>query len=256
MERRFAFDQVATLYGTARPEYPDALVDDVVSFADLRANDRILEVGCGTGQATKGFAKRGFPILAIDPGPEMLRVARESLVDFSNVQFLETTFEAWPAGRAVFRLIVAAQSWHWVPREVGFVKAAEVLSSNGSLAVFAHVPVGLPTTLLAKFNGIYMRQPGTSPEDYYLPSGHLKGWFEESELFGPVEHKSYLWKKQHTTSSYTDYLRTRSDCRMMESAKREQVLSGFVKAIDAHGGAFDMDYETHLYIARRANRIR
>jgi ubiquinone/menaquinone biosynthesis C-methylase UbiE len=253
MERRFAFDQVATLYGTARPDYPGALVDDVVSFADLRASDRILEVGCGTGQATRGFAKRGFPILAIDPGPEMLRVARERLADFGNVDFLETTFEAWPAGRAVFRLIIAAQSWHWVPREVGFVKAAEVLSSNGSLAVFAHVPVGLPAALLARFNEIYMRQPGTSPAAYYLPSGRFKGWFEESELFGPVEHKCYPWKKQYMTSSYTDYLRTRSDYQLMESVKREQVLAEFAKAIDAHGGAFDMDYETHLYIARRAN---
>ena len=96
MEQRFTFDQVADVYGKARPAYPDALVDDVVSYADLKVNDRIFEVGCGTGQATKSFAKRGFPILATDPGSEMLRGARESLAGFSNVEFLKTTFEAWP----------------------------------------------------------------------------------------------------------------------------------------------------------------
>src|SRR6185437_598729 len=79
MEQRFAFDQVASVYRAVRPDYPDALVDDVVSYAALKPNDRILEVGCGTGQATKGFAKRGFPILATDPGAEMLRGAREGL---------------------------------------------------------------------------------------------------------------------------------------------------------------------------------
>ena len=63
MEQRFTFDQVASVYREARPGYPDALVDDVVSHADLKPNDRILEVGCGTGQATMSFAKRGFPIL-------------------------------------------------------------------------------------------------------------------------------------------------------------------------------------------------
>jgi ubiquinone/menaquinone biosynthesis C-methylase UbiE len=63
MEQRFTFDQVASVYREARPGYPDALVDDVVSYADLKPNDRILEVGCGTGQATMSFAKRGFPIL-------------------------------------------------------------------------------------------------------------------------------------------------------------------------------------------------
>jgi ubiquinone/menaquinone biosynthesis C-methylase UbiE len=116
VEQRFKFDQVASVYSKARPAYPDALVDDVVSYADLKPNDRIFEVGCGTGQATKSFAKRGFSILATDPGSEMIRGARESLAGFSNVEFLKTTFEAWPLDRAAFRLIIAAQSWHWVSR--------------------------------------------------------------------------------------------------------------------------------------------
>ena len=160
MEQRFAFDPIADIYKAARPDYPEALIEDVVSYADLKQSDKILEVGCGTGQATKSFAKRNFSILAIDPGPEMLRGARESLAGFSNVEFLETTFEAWPATQGEFRLIVAAQSWHWVSAEVRFVKAAEVLSPEGSLAIFGHVPVGLPAPLLAQFKEIYLRHTG------------------------------------------------------------------------------------------------
>ncbi len=125
MEQRFQFDEIATLYEAARPGYPDALIEDVVSHADLKLNDRILEVGCGTGQATKSFARQGFPILAIEPGPELIRGARRSLAGFSNVSFLETTFEAYPARAEAFRLIVAAQSWHWVSPETRFQKAAE-----------------------------------------------------------------------------------------------------------------------------------
>jgi hypothetical protein len=34
MEQRFTFDQVANVYRAARPDYPDALIDDVVSYAD------------------------------------------------------------------------------------------------------------------------------------------------------------------------------------------------------------------------------
>jgi SAM-dependent methyltransferase len=164
VEQRFTFDQVASVYSKARPVYPDALIDDVVSYADLKPNDRIFEVGCGTGQATKRFAKRGFPILATDPGPKMLRGARESLAHFSNVEFLETTFEAWPTDRAAFRLIIAAQSWHWVSPQVRFSKAAEALSRDGSLAVFGHVPVGLPPPLLDQFEEIYApyRQMGSA----------------------------------------------------------------------------------------------
>ena len=182
MEERFAFDQIANVYKVARPDYPEALIEDVVSYADLKQGDHILEVGCGTGQATKAFAKRGFPIVAMDPGPEMLRCAREDLAGFSNVELLETTFEAWPTNHGTFRLIVAAQSWHWVSPEMRFTKAVEALSPNGSLAVFGNVPVGLPTELLAQFEDIYLRLTGNwgpPPEVGYLPIGPFKGWFDE-----------------------------------------------------------------------------
>jgi ubiquinone/menaquinone biosynthesis C-methylase UbiE len=56
VEQRETFDAIADLYGRARPGYPDALVDDVVAFAGLKTGDVILEIGCGAGQATAGFA--------------------------------------------------------------------------------------------------------------------------------------------------------------------------------------------------------
>jgi SAM-dependent methyltransferase len=257
MEQRFTFDQIASVYRLARPDYPEALIDDVISYAGVQPNDKVLEVGCGTGQATKSFARRGLPILATDPGSDMLRGARESLAGFSNVEFLETTFEAWRPERETFRLIIAAQSWRWVSAEVRFAKAAEVLAPDGSLAVFGQVPVGLPVPLLAELKDIYLRQTGRwgpPPEAWYLPNGPFKGWFDESGLFGPVEHKSYPWTWPHTTSSHTDFLSTRSDHRMLAAAKREEVLGEVAKAVDNYGGRFDMDYETHLYIARRVTR--
>jgi ubiquinone/menaquinone biosynthesis C-methylase UbiE len=104
-------------YRASRPDYPDALIDDVISCAGLKPNDPVLEVGCGTGQATKSFAMRGLQIVAIDPGPEMVRAARESLAKFDNVELVESTFEAWPPNRAPFQLVVAAQSCTGFPRK-------------------------------------------------------------------------------------------------------------------------------------------
>jgi SAM-dependent methyltransferase len=257
MEQRFTFDQVASLYRSARPDYPEALVDDVASHAGLQPSDAVLEVGCGTGQATKSFATRGYQIFAIDPGPEMVSAARENLASFSNVVLTEATFEAWQPKRTDFQLIFAAQSWHWVSPDVRFTKAAEVLSPGGSLAVFGHVPVGLPAPLLQRFKQTYQRQTGTwgpPPEAWYLPGGPFTRWFDESGLFEPVKHMSYPWKWQHTTSSYTNFLRTRSDHRMLAPTKREELLEELAKVINDYGGQFDVDYETHLYMARKADR--
>jgi SAM-dependent methyltransferase len=103
MEQRFIFDQVAGTYAAARPDYPETLADDVLSFAELQPGDRILEIGCGSGQATKSFARRGFAILAIDPGAALIRAAREHLAEFAKVELLETTFESWPEREAAFQ---------------------------------------------------------------------------------------------------------------------------------------------------------
>ncbi|MGY3448194.1 hypothetical protein [Bradyrhizobium sp. USDA 4353] len=92
---------------------------------------------------------------------------------------------------------------------------------------------------------------GLPPEAWYLPNGQFKDCFDQSQLFGPVEHKSYPWKWQHTTSSYTDLLSTRSDVRLLGAETRQGLLDDITKAIDDEGGGLDVDYETHLYIAHR-----
>jgi hypothetical protein len=144
------------------------------------------------------------------------------------------SFETWPIDRGSFRLIIAAQSWHWVAPEARFSKAAEALSDDGSLAVFGQVPVGLPTPLLDRFREIYLRQIktwGPPPEAWYLPNGPFETWFAESGLFDQVEHRSYPWKWSHTTSSYVDFLRSRSDHRIIEPAKLDELLHEGLKRL-------------------------
>ena len=194
MEQRFTFDQVAGTYAAARSDYPEALADDVLSYAELQPGDRMLEIGCGSGQATKSFARRGFAILAIDPGAALIRAAREHLAAIAKVELLETTFAAWPAREAAFRLVIAAQAWHWISPELRFAKAAQVVSPGGSLAVFGNVPVGLPAALLEDFRQIYLRRTGAwglPPEAWYLPGGPIKADFERAGLFAPMTHKTY-----------------------------------------------------------------
>ena len=256
MEYRFTFDKAADLYGTARPTYPDAVFDDIADAADLGHDDAVLELGCGTGQATRGFLRQGLHVLALDPGAELLRVARQSLASFQSVQFVQSTFEDWPPQSTRFKLVASAQAFHWIAPEVRFAKAASVLRPGGVLAVFGNVPVGLAPSLLADFRRIYAAHgfsaDGPPPESWYLPAGPVAQLFAESGLFEAVTHKSYAWTRPFTSQSYADFLRTRSDHHMMEPDTREKVIADIAAAIVAHGDRFEMNYETHLYMARLA----
>ena len=82
---RKIFDEAAPLYDEARPGYPDELFDDVVSLSGIPFEGRILEIGCGTGQATVPFARRGYHVLCIELGENMAALARRNLRMYPQV---------------------------------------------------------------------------------------------------------------------------------------------------------------------------
>jgi ubiquinone/menaquinone biosynthesis C-methylase UbiE len=253
VEQRFLFDQIAGLYDQARSGYPLALFADVTAAAGLSPGDSMLEVGCGTGKATEGFAAKGLDILALDPGGEMIAAARRRLAGYAQARFVETTFEAWPVQPGAFKLVVAAQSWHWVAPDIRFVKAAQALAPGGALAVFGNVQMDAPSALREALHEIYLRRApelgGRPPEHSYLPDGLFQAYFEQSGLFGPVRHIAYAWARRFSAQSYVEYLASVSRYQMLEASRREALLASIGEAVDAYGGAFDLPHETHLYMA-------
>src|SRR6187549_3838365 len=79
---RVTFDEDAERYDRARPGYPTAVFDDLLALAGLGPGARVLEIGCGTGQATVPLAERGCEVVAVELGAQMAAVARSNLARF------------------------------------------------------------------------------------------------------------------------------------------------------------------------------
>ncbi len=256
MDQRFTFDRVADLYDAVRPGYPAALFADVAAIAGLGPEDRILEIGCGSGQATQGLAGLAGPILALDPGAELVRLARQRLPDPTRIAFEVTTFEAATFAPRAFRLAASGQAWHWVDPGLAFPKAAEALAPDGWIAIFGHVPMAPPSPLLEDFQAVYDREaPGTwgpTPESWYLPTGPVVALIDGSGLFGPVVRRGYAFTRTHTAQSFGELFGTISHYNAMAPGPRAALLAGLQDVITAHGGRYAMAYETHLYMARVA----
>ena len=143
-ERGGVFDEVPELYDRVRPAYPPELIADLAETARLDDGSTVLEVGCGTGQATRSLAAFGSTITAVEPGVGMAAVARDRLAAFPNVDVETSPFETWDDRGRRFDSVVAASSWHWVDPAVGWRRAHDVLRPQGCLALLGHVVVRWP----------------------------------------------------------------------------------------------------------------
>jgi ubiquinone/menaquinone biosynthesis C-methylase UbiE len=129
------FDEVAVEYDRHRPTYPDELVDQACRVAGLSGGDQVLEVGCGSGQLTRGLLARGLRVTALEPGKNLIALARQNLEGAGAVEFVNAQFEdaSFPGGH--FQAVFSASAFHWVDPKVSWQKAADVLVPGGMLSL-------------------------------------------------------------------------------------------------------------------------
>src|SRR5215469_10315688 len=129
------FDEIAAEYDRHRPAYPDKLIDQACRIAGLGTGDAVLEVGCGSGQLTRSLAGRGLRVTAVEPGANLLSLARQNLAGTGEVEFVNDRFEDARLPHERFRAVFSASAFHWVAPEASWQKAADVLVPGGTLAL-------------------------------------------------------------------------------------------------------------------------
>ena len=132
------FDEVAAEYDRNRPTYPDELVDQACQVAGIGDGDRVLEIGCGTGQLTRSLVARGLHVTALEPGRNLVALARQNLEDAGAVEFVNARFEDAGLPREHFRAVFSASALHWVDPTVSWRKIADVLIPGGTLALISY----------------------------------------------------------------------------------------------------------------------
>ncbi len=237
---RTTFNQDAELYERARPRYPEQLFDDLVALCGLQSGADLLEIGCGTGQATVPMAKRGFRIVCVELGENLAAVARRNLAAFPEVRVVTAPFETWEAGAERFDLVYAFQSWHWLDPNLRYRKAADVLNPSGRLAITdgGHAFPEDADRFFFEIQDVY-RELGMQPADEVWPPPlpedvpDMREEIEGSGLFADVQVRRHVWETTYTADEYINLLNTFSGHIAMEPDKREYLYRNVRERINA-----------------------
>jgi SAM-dependent methyltransferase len=257
---RTTFEEVAELYDRARPSYPAEVFSDLVALTDLPERGRILEIGCGTGQATLQLAQRGFRITCVELGEQLAAVARRNLAAFPRVEVVNAPFETWQAAGRAFDAVVAFTAFHWIDPEVRYEKSASFLGEGGALAVVSTQHV-LPADGDRFFADVQEDYEAIVPDDEKTKAGappppdavgDLRDEIEASGVFGSAVVRRYIWDVIYTADEYIAVLDTYSGHRALEDDRRRRLYERIRRRAEARPeGKVRKTYLATLNVAKR-----
>lgn len=225
-ERALSFGSVASAYERFRPGYPHRLVDEVLAYAGQPVRTA-LEIGAGTGKATRVFAGRGIAVTATDPDPAMLTELRKHVP--TTVTTVQATFEALPLS-PVYDLVFAAASLHWTKPADRWPRVAAMLKRTGIFASFGGQVH--PADSDVEQDICVVRSPFLADDEIPPPDGTPADspmqWpgteLAQSDQFTDVRQTSIERRMTASAHDYVGHLSTVSAYLQLPEPVREQVL--------------------------------
>jgi SAM-dependent methyltransferase len=156
-------------WGTGRYEETAAQLlpaaQAVVAAAGLRAGERVVDVGCGSGNAALLAARAGAHVVGVDPAARLLDVARASAAaDGLDATFVEGEAAAIPLEDASADAVLSVFAVIFAPAaEAAAAELARVRAPSGRILLSAWLPEGA----MIRMNGLAadtVRQALGAPE--------------------------------------------------------------------------------------------
>lgn len=250
MSGRQLFDSVAEAYDTYRPDYPAQLFDTLESAMGqplLRAE--VLDVGAGTGIASRALAGRGSNVVSVDPGPKVLALLRSRST--SRVRPVVGDGNALPLADDLFDLVTYAQSFHWTDHESSVPEAARVLHDRGVLAVFWNLLMADGEAWWEGFTAEVERlAPGYDRTTRDTDWGAV---IDRCGLFRWVRRVDIPWVREVSIDNVVHDYSSHSYVAEMSRAERDTVLGTLRSGLrDEHpDGTARLPYVTRAWVARR-----
>jgi SAM-dependent methyltransferase len=235
VDRALSFGSFAAAYERYRPGYPEQVADRILEYAGGPIADA-LEIGAGTGKATRLLAGRGIAVTATEPDPQMLEELRKRVPAAAAVL---ATFEQLPLVRT-YDLVFAAASLHWTLPATRWDRVAALLGPGGTFASFGGPMWLADLELEAAVREARAEVLGSDdvPEAYLTAPSAPMQWpgteLAASPSFTRVEQLVLPRRSTVTAGDWIGHLSTVSAYTVLSDGDRAEVLARTLAVLPPH----------------------
>lgn len=253
--RGLTFGSAAEHYERYRPGYPQE-VADLVLRTEGRPVTTAIEIGAGTGKATRLFAAQGISVTAVEPDPLMREVLTRVTAGLP-VTVVGCTLETLPLEAATpVDLLYAAAAWHWTDPTTRWQRAAQLVVGGGVFASFGGPMDLADRDLAAQVRAV--RAEFMDTDDVPQPAGdpavsHLQ-WpgteLLESPWFTDVEEHALPSTSTMTADDFVGLLATVSAYLILPESDRLPLLARIRRTLPDH---LEVSRDLVVHRARRTH---
>jgi SAM-dependent methyltransferase len=254
---KIMFNERCYEYDKYRPTYVKDLYRDIFQTIEVNRNSEALEIGIGTGQATKPILETGCNLLALEIGDQLASFTKEKFENYSNFNVKNISFEDFIISENSYDLVFSASAFHWILEDFGYSKVYRILKPNGVFARFANHPYPARDNqaLFEAIQNCYRKHiPNSKPSaEYTEEKARLRA--DISKQYGFVNSEYHIYKRIRTYNAqeYVKLLDTQHDHIALDEYLQKLLYEDIEKTIMDFGNLINVYDTIDLQLAKKPN---
>ena len=128
--------------GDEMEDHHSDITDQTIALMNIQPADRILDLGCGTGWASRRLARMASAgeVVGLDVADEMLHRAEEASSDFNNIRYVWGSAENIPALDSLFTKVLSVESfYYYADQNKALRELKRVMAPQGQLFILINL---------------------------------------------------------------------------------------------------------------------